>query len=67
MLVCPKPSSCWLQQQQQLLKVLDSLLACLLESLHSLPAMSRTAIYQIDFSAVAAGKRVAASKRRIRW
>ena len=24
-------------------------------------------VYQIDFSAVAAGKRVAATKRRIRW
>lgn len=26
-----------------------------------------TPIYQIDFSAVSAGKRVAATKRRIRW
>lgn len=27
----------------------------------------RFPVYQIDFSAVAAGKRVAATKRRIRW
>jgi hypothetical protein len=27
----------------------------------------RFPVYQIDFSAVASGKRVAATKRRIRW
>lgn len=27
----------------------------------------RFPVYQIDFTAVAAGKRVAATKRRIRW
>lgn len=26
-----------------------------------------TPVYQIDFSAVAAGKRVASTKRRVRW
>jgi hypothetical protein len=33
----------------------------------SRPLAIQFPIYQIDFSAVAAGKRVAATKRRIRW
>jgi hypothetical protein len=33
----------------------------------SRPLAIQFPVYQIDFSAVAAGKRVAATKRRIRW
>lgn len=33
----------------------------------SRPLTMQFPVYQIDFSAVAAGKRVAATKRRIRW
>ena len=33
----------------------------------SRPLAMQFPMYQIDFSAVAAGKRVAATKRRIRW
>lgn len=29
--------------------------------------VNQSAVYQIDFTAVASGKRIASSKRRVRW
>jgi len=37
-------------------------------SAHSMPSTSKQPqVYQIDFTAVASGKRIAATKRRVRW
>lgn len=34
---------------------------------HHQPGRGNAPVYQIDFSAVASGKRIASSKRRVRW
>jgi hypothetical protein len=50
-----------------ILLLLSLLLLLLFERERETMANTRYPAYQIDFTAVAAGKRVAATKRRVRW
>jgi len=38
-----------------------------MSSPYNSPRAGRAPVYQIDFTAVASGKRIASTKRRVRW